>query len=112
MASNPAGYSFSTFSDRVKLDKLDKLDKRDKRDKREKLEEQEIQVEQPQTSPASVLSVSAVAKTPPAPDLDFSEIAGLQALSEYMAMCPADAGDGFSKKETQEFEDMMLITFT
>ena len=89
-----------------------KRDKLDKRDKREKLEEQEIQVEQPQTSPASVLSVSAVAKTPPAPDLDFSEIAGLQALAEYMAMCPADAGDGFSKKETQEFEDMMLITFT
>ena len=53
-------------------------------------------------------------KTPPAisAELDFSEIAGLQALSEYMAMCPADAGDGFSKKETQEFEDMMLITFT
>ena len=29
-----------------------------------------------------------------------------------MAMCPADAGDGFSKKETEEFEDMMLVTFT
>ena len=25
---------------------------------------------------------------------------------------PADAGDGFSKKETEEFEDMMLVTFT
>ena len=49
-------------------------------------------------------------KTPPAPDLDFSELAGQQALAEYMAMCPA--GDGFSKKETQEFEDMMLVTFT
>ena len=45
-------------------------------------------------------------------ELDFSEIAGLQALTEYMVMCPADAGDGFSKKETQEFEDMMLVTFT
>ena len=45
-------------------------------------------------------------------DLDFSELAGQQALAEYMAMCPADAGDGFSKKETQEFEDMMLVTFT
>ena len=57
-------------------------------------------------------SVPAVVKTPPAPDLDFSELAGLQALAEYMAMCPADAGDGFSKKETEEFEDMMLVTFT
>ena len=61
---------------------------------------------------AKSASVPSVLKTPPAPDLDFSEIAGLQALAEYMAMCPADAGDGFSKKETQEFEDMMLITFT
>ena len=65
-----------------------------------------------ETKSSSVSSVPAAVKTPPAPDLDFSEIAGLQALSEYMAMCPADAGDGFSKKETQEFEDMMLITFT
>ena len=54
----------------------------------------------------------SVVKTPPAPDLDFSELAGQQALAEYMAMCPADAGDGFSKKETEEFEDMMLVTFT
>ena len=61
---------------------------------------------------AKATSVPAVVKTPPAPDLNFSEIAGLQALAEYMAMCPADAGDGFSKKETQEFEDMMLVTFT
>ena len=57
-------------------------------------------------------SVVSVVKTPPTPELDPSETAGLQALAEYMAMCPADAGDGFSKKETQEFEDMMLITFT
>jgi len=83
--------------------------KQEKLDKREKLEEQEIQEEQPQTKLPSVVSV---VKTPPAPELDPSETAGLQALSEYMAMCPADAGDGFSKKETQEFEDMMLITFT
>ena len=61
---------------------------------------------------SSVPSLAAVVKTPPAPDLDFSELAGQQALAEYMAMCPADAGDGFSKKETEEFEDMMLITFT
>ena len=61
---------------------------------------------------AKTSSVPAVVKTPPAPDLDFSEIAGLQALAEYMAMCPADAGDGFSKKETEQFEDMMLVTFT
>ena len=71
-----------------------------------------------QISPASApeatkaSSVPAVVKTPPAPDLDFSELAGQQALAEYMAMCPADAGDGFSKKETEEFEDMMLVTFT
>ncbi len=45
-------------------------------------------------------------------ELDPSEIAGLQALAEYMSMCPNDAGDGFSKKETEEFEDMMLVTFT
>ena len=93
---------------------LERSDKRkgaelDKQEKLDKLEELEIQKEQPQTKSSSVL---AVVKTPPAPDLDFSEIAGLQALSEYMAMCLADAGDGFSKKESQEFEDMMLITFT
>ena len=67
-----------------------------------------------QISPASAPEVT---KSTSAPfvvnaDLDFSELAGQQALAEYMAMCPADAGDGFSKKETQEFEDMMLITFT
>jgi len=63
-------------------------------------------LEQPQVKASSATS------TPPAPDLDFSELAGQQALAEYMAMCPADAGDGFSKKETEEFEDMMLVTFT
>ena len=68
------------------------------------------QVAVPEATKSS--SVPAVVKAPPAPDLDFSEIAGQQALAEYMAMCPADAGDGFSKKETEEFEDMMLITFT
>ena len=68
----------------------------------------------PVSAPEVTKSTSAlsVVKTPPAPDLDFSELAGQQALAEYMAMCPADAGDGFSKKETQEFEDMMLVTFT
>ncbi len=80
--------------------------KQDKQEKLDKLEEQEIQVEQPQAKTTSVV------KAPPAPDLDFSELAGQQALAEYMAMCPADAGDGFSKKETEEFEDMMLVTFT
>ena len=63
------------------------------KDKQEKLEEK---AEQPKAEP----------------ELDPSEIAGLQALAEYMSMCPADAGDGFSKKETEEFEDMMLVTFT
>ncbi len=52
------------------------------------------------------------AEIQPVPELDPSEIAGLQALAEYKAQCPADAGDGFSKKETEEFEDMMLVTFT
>ena len=61
---------------------------------------------------AKASSVPSVVKAPPAPDLDFSELAGQQALAEYMAMCPADAGDGFSKKETEQFEDMMLVTFT
>ena len=92
-------------SDRRKLDKQEKLDKREKLDK---LEEQEIQVEQPQTKKLSVSAALSVVNA----DLDFSELAGQQALAEYMAMCPADAGDGFSKKETQEFEDMMLVTFT
>ena len=90
---------------------LERSDKRkgaklDKQEKLDKLEEQEIQVEQPQ------VKTTAVVKAPPAPDLDFSELAGLQGLAEYMAMCPADAGDGFSKKETEQFEDMMLVTFT
>ena len=70
----------------------------------------EISPAAPETAKAS--SVPAVVKAPPAADLDFSELAGQQALAEYMAMCPADASDGFSKKETEEFEDMMLITFT
>ena len=92
---------------------LERSDKR-KGAKQEKLDkfEQPAFSEPAQAKSSSVLSAPAAAKTPPSPDLDFSEIAGLQALAEYMAMCPADAGDGFSKKETQEFEDMMLITFT
>ena len=67
-----------------------------------------------QISPASAPEVTKSTSAPSVvnANLDFSEIAGLQALAEYMAMCPADAGDGFSKKETQEFEDMMLVTFT
>ena len=90
---------------------LERSDKRkgaklDKQEKPDKLEEQEKRVEQSQAKAFSVPS------TPPAPELDPSEVAGQQALAEYMAMCPADAGDGFSKKETEEFEDMMLITFT
>ena len=61
---------------------------------------------------SSAPSVSSVVNIPPAPELDPSEIGGLQALTEYKAQCPADAGDGFSKKETEEFEEMMLVTFT
>ena len=90
---------------------LERSDKRkgaklDKQEKLDKLEEQEIQLEQHQTKNPAVVKTSA------APELDPSEIAGQQALAEYMAMCPADAGDGFSKKETEEFEDMMMVTFT
>jgi len=95
---------------------LERSDKRKgaKQEKQEKLDkfEQPSFSEPAQAKSSSVPSVVSVAKTPPAPDLDFSEIAGLQALAEYMAMCPADAGDGFSKKETEQFEDMMLVTFT
>ena len=75
--------------------------------KQEKLEEQTVIQLAPAAEPAGIKSSPAVSA-----ELDFSEIAGLQALTEYMVMCPADAGDGFSKKETQEFEDMMLVTFT
>ena len=64
----------------------------------------------PDSAPEVTKSTSALSVVNA--DLDFSELAGQQALAEYMAMCPADAGDGFSKKETQEFEDMMLVTFT
>ena len=92
-------------SDRRKGIKLDKREKREKRDKQDKLGKD--------TESAENKSISVSLASPAvSAELDFSEIAGLQALSEYMAMCPADAGDGFSKKETQEFEDMMLVTFT
>jgi len=62
-------------------------------------------------SPSAPL-LNCAGKNFPVSDLDFSEMAGLQALGQYMEMCPADAGDGFSKKETEQFEDMMLVTFT
>ena len=38
---------------------------------------------------AKATSAPSAVKAPPAPDLDFSELAGQQALAEYMAMCPA-----------------------
>ncbi len=82
-------------SDKRKGIEQDKRDKQDKQDKQDKLEEETKQPE-----PVAI------------PELDPSEIAGLQALAEYKSQCPSDAGDGFSKKETQEFEDMMLVTFT
>ncbi len=75
-------------------------------DKREKIEQPELD-EKKSSSVSSVPSVVNVS-----PELDPSEIGGLQALAEYKAQCPADAGDGFSKKETEEFEEMMLVTFT
>jgi len=73
-------------------------------DKQEKLDKLEEKTEQPKVEipPEPIVP----------PELDPSEIGGLQALAEYMALCPPDAGDGFSKKETEEFEDMMLVTFT
>ena len=86
-------------SDKRKGAKLDKLDKRDKRDKLDKLDKQEKLEEKTEQPNAE-------------PELDPSEVAGLKSLAEYKAMYPADAGAGFSKKETQEFEDMMLVTFT
>ncbi len=79
-------------------------------EKREKLEEQPKFSEPDEKKSSSVSSMSSVVNIPP--DLDPSEIGGLQALAEYKAQCPADAGDGFSKKETEEFEEMMLVTFT
>jgi len=77
---------------------------------KEKLEEKTEQPKADEKKSPSVSSVSSVVNLPP--ELDPSEIGGLQALAEYKAQCPADAGDGFSKKETEEFEDMMLVTFT
>ncbi len=85
----------------------------DKQEKREKLEDEQPKFSEPdEKKSSSVSSVSSVVNVPSAPDLDPSEIGGLQALAEYKAQCPADAGDGFSKKETEEFEEMMLVTFT
>jgi len=57
-------------------------------DKREKIKqpEVEIQPEAYEKKSSSVSSVSSVVN--PAPDLDPSEIGGLQALAEYMALCP------------------------
>ena len=81
-------------------------------DKREKLEEQPAFSKPNEKKSSSVSSVPSVVNLPPVPELDPSEIGGLQALAEYKALCPADAGDGFSKKETEEFEEMMLVTFT
>jgi len=89
-----------------------KQEEQDKQDKQEKLEEKTEQPKADENKSSSVSSVPSVVNIPPAPELDPSEIGGLQALAEYMALCPPDAGDGFSKKETQEFEEMMLVTFT
>ena len=81
-------------------------------DKLEKLEEEEVQLEQSQPQSPTMQLFTCAGKNFPVADLDFSELAGLQELGKYMEMCPADAGDGFSKKETEQFEDMMLVTFT
>ena len=81
-------------------------------DKREKLKEEEIQLEQSQPQSFPPTLITCAGKNYPVAGLDFSELAGLQELGKYMEMCPDDAGDGFSKKETEQFEDMMLVTFT
>jgi len=94
------------------IDKREELDKREKQDKREKLKEEEIQLEQSQPQSFPPTLITCAGKNYPVAGLDFSELAGLQELGKYMEMCPADAGDGFSKKETEQFEDMMLVTFT
>ena len=80
--------------------------------KREKLEEEEIQLEQSQPQSFPPTLITCAGKNYPVAGLDFSELAGLQELGKYMEMCPDDAGDGFSQKETEQFEDMMLVTFT
>ena len=94
------------------IDKPEKLDKQEKLDKREKLKEEEIQLEQSQLQSFPPTLITCAGKNYPVAGLDFSELAGLQELGKYMEMCPDDAGDGFSKKETEQFEDMMLVTFT
>ena len=81
-------------------------------DKREKLKEEEIQLEQSQPQSFPPTLITCAGKNYPVAGLDFSELAGLQELGKYMEMCPDDAGDGFSQKETEQFEDMMLVTFT
>jgi len=85
-----------------------KLDKKDKQPNSAILAVPDSEPDEKKSS--SVSSVPSVVNIPP--DLDPTEIGGLQALAEYKAQCPADAGDGFSKKETEEFEEMMLVTFT
>jgi len=88
------------------------IDKREELDKREKLKEEEIQLEQSQPQSFPPTLITCAGKNYPVAGLDFSELAGLQELGKYMEMCPDDAGDGFSQKETEQFEDMMLVTFT
>ena len=83
-------------------------------DKQEKQEKsgQSVSSEPAETKSFPPTLITCAGKNYPVAGLDFSELAGLQELGKYMEMCPADAGDGFSKKETAQFEDMMLVTFT
>ena len=87
------------------------IDKQEKQDKQEKFGQSvSSEQSQPQSFPPTLITCAG--KNYPVAGLDFSELAGLQELGKYMEMCPDDAGDGFSQKETEQFEDMMLVTFT
>ena len=80
-------------------------------DRRKGIKAQDKQ-DKPQVKAETEPAIQVVPVAAPEPGLDPSEIAGLQALAEYKSMYDSDADDGFSKKETAEFEDMMLVTFT
>ena len=87
------------------------LDKHDNQERQEKFG-QSVFSEPVEAKSSSATLFTCAGKNFPVADLDFSELAGLQELGKYMEMCPDDAGDGFSQKETEQFEDMMLVTFT
>ena len=93
------------------IDKQDKQEKQENQDRQEKFG-QSVSSEPAETKSFPPTLITCAGKNYPVAGLDFSELAGLQELGKYMEMCPDDAGDGFSQKETEQFEDMMLVTFT